>query len=624
MKGVWNKLLRVDLTEGRVWDQDVPDEVYANYLGAAGLGAWVMYNEVPASVKSFDPENRIIFATGPFNGVRQTGAGKWSVISRSPSMELNADSGATEVWGIACKATGYDGVVAQGKAEKPVMVVVDDGKAELRDGSHLWGMDVEQVEEWVKDNLGKEFEVATIGRAGERGVRYAAVGTGRKSFAGRCGLGAVMGAKNLKAVAVRGTRECPVADFRRLAELNREINSRVAEVDKAKPYDLNIRIHGTAMATKLFEAKGNLPVKNWQLGEHPVVKDWHCENYTTLLNTKPWPCRYCTLQCHSMARVTEGKYAYTGAAPEYESFAMMGMNTLCGDVVAVSYAGHLANLYGMDTISLGAVLAWAMESYEKGALTREDSYGIDLSWGNADAVVELTRKIGEREPGLAWWLGEGIKRASEHYGKGSEAWAVQMKGQEVPAHDPRAAFVAGLTYLVGSSSGVNHERGNPQHIWVANVRLPEWGIGLEIKEEEKHSWDKASERTAIFQDWNNVVNSLGHCKFQFFSGYTLTDLLNSFNAITGLEWSQEQLRAAGTRIWMVQRMLAMRYGNTREADRTFPRRLMTPKPDGPVAGVAPIGIEKAVDDFYAHRGLDENGWPLPSTLQEWGVPAIQM
>ena len=203
-------------------------------------------------------------------------------------------------------------------------------------------MDVEKVEDWVKENLGKDFEVATIGKAGERLVKYAAVGTGYKSFAGRTGLGAVMGAKNLKAVAVRGTQECPVADPKRLMELNKEIGARVAEVDKAKPYDFNIRIHGTAMATRLFEEKGNLPVKNWQLGDHAggpgVVRP---TNYTTKLNTKPWPCRYCTLQCHSMARVTEGKYAYNGAAPEYESFAMMGMNTLCGDVVAISYAGHL-------------------------------------------------------------------------------------------------------------------------------------------------------------------------------------------------------------------------------------------------------------------------------------------
>src|SRR5665647_329970 len=520
MKGVWNKLLRVDLTTGTIAEEAIPDEVFTTYLGAAGLGAWVMYNEVPASVKSFDPENRLIFATGPFNGVRQTGAGKWSVISRCPSMELNADSGATEVWGFACKAAGLDAIVVQGKAEKPMMLVVDDGKAELRDASEMWGMNVEQVDDYVKGNLGKDYETATIGVSGERLARYAAVGTGRKSFAGRTGLGAVMGSKNLKAVAVRGTKECPVADPQRLEELNREINRRVAEVDKAKPYQVNIRTHGTAMATRGFEEAGNLPIKNWQLGDHACVKDWYSDNYTALLNTKPWPCKYCTLQCHNMARVTEGKYAYTGAGPEYESFAMMGMNTLCGDVVAISYAGHLANLYGLDTISLGAVLAWTMESFEKGVLTLEDTYGIDMTWGNADAVVEMTKKIGEREPGLAWWLGEGIKRASEHYGKGSEAWAVQMKGQEVPAHDPRAAFVAGLTYCVGSSAGVNHERGNPQHIWVAHVRLPEWGIGLDIKDEEKHSWNKASERTAVFQDWNNVVNSVGHCKFQFFSGYT--------------------------------------------------------------------------------------------------------
>ena len=258
-EGCLDKVLRVDLGTGKVWDQEVPDEVYMNFLGAAGLGDWIMYNEVPANVKSLDPENRIIFATGPFNGSKQTGSGKWSVISRCPSQELIADSGATGSWGHACKATGYDGIVVQGKAEKPTIVVLDDGKASLQDASHLWGLDVEKVEDWVKENLGKDFEVATIGKAGERLVKYAAVGTGYKSFAGRTGLGAVMGAKNLKAVAVRGTQECPIADPKRLTELNKEIGARVAEVDKAKPYDFNIRIHGTAMATKPSRRRATCP-----------------------------------------------------------------------------------------------------------------------------------------------------------------------------------------------------------------------------------------------------------------------------------------------------------------------------------------------------------------------------
>jgi len=624
MKGVWNKLLRVELNTGKITTEAVPDEVYMNYLGAAGLGAWIMYNEVPAEVKAFDPENRLIFASGPFNQSKQTGSGKWSVISKSPAFEMNADSGATESFGFACKAAGYDAVIVQGRAEKPVMIVVDEGKVEIKDASHLWGKNVEEVDEWVRGSLGKDYETATIGPAGERLVHYAAIGTGKKSFAGRGGLGAVMGSKNLKALAMRGNREVEFADPKRLAELNKEIATKVMEVDKAKPYDANIRIHGTAMATKGFAEKGNLPIKNYSLGwDDKVVKAWEAENYTTLLNTKPWPCKYCVLQCHNMARVTEGKYAYTGAGPEYESFAMMGMDIMCDDVVAISYAGHLANLYGMDTISLGAVLAFAYESYEKGVITKEDAYGLELTWGNADAAVELTKKIGERTPGLGWLLGEGVKTAGEKLGKGSEAWAVQMKGQEVPAHDPRAAFVAGLTYAVGASAGPNHERGNPQHIWVANVRLPEWGIGFDITEEEKHSWNRASERTAIFQDWNNVVNSLGHCKFMFFSGYSLTDLLDSWNAITGLNWTQKQLREAGTKIWMIQKMMTVRYGNTKEIDKkALHPRVMQPKPNGPVAGVSPVGIDEAVEDFYAHRGLDDVGRPKPEIMQALGLPII--
>ena len=235
---------------------------------------------------------------------------------------------------------------------------------------------------------------------------------------------------------------------------------------------------------------------------------------------KPWPCKYCVIQCHNLCEVKGGPYAYKGKGPEYESFAMVGFNTMVDDVKAVAYACELANLYSMDTISLGVVIAWAMECYEKEVITQKDTYGLDLKWGNAEAMVEMVKKIGERADGLGYLLGEGCKIASEQLGKGSENWAVQMKGQEIAAHNWRAQYISALNYCTGVASGPNHERGNSQHIWVGHIRLPEWGIG-EVENEERWSWDKAGDRNAKFHDYCNVINSACHCKFMEFRGLYL-------------------------------------------------------------------------------------------------------
>ena len=607
MKGVWNKILRVDLTTMKATEEAVPDRVYEMFLGGAGLGAWILYKEVPAHVQPLDPENRITFAGGPFSGVKQSGAAKWSVTSRVPATNLNADSAATASWIYELKAAGYDAVVVQGKAEKPVYIVIDDGKVEIKDASHLWGKDCIETDEALKDEIGKAFEIACIGQAGERLSS---------------GLGAVMGSKNLKAIAVRGTKECPVADPARLEEINKEINRRVLEVDKAKPSDHSIRLHGTSFVAEPFWSLGNLPIKNYSLGMFDSgVKNLGSPNHVTKLGAKPWPCKFCTLGCHKLVEIKSGPYAFKGKDSEYESFAMMGFDLMIDDLEAVVYAGHLANRYGLDTISLGGVLAWAFESYEKGVLTKDDCYGLELTWGNAHALVEMTKKIGLREPGLGWLLGEGCKIAAEKTGKGSEAWAVQMKGLEIPAHDGRAAFLAALNYSVGTG-GPNHERGNAQHIWVGNIRLPEWGITADIKMEERHTWNQAGDRVAKFQDYCNIINSLCHCKFHEFSGYTLTDMLNTVNAITGWGWDQTEFRNSGARITMLQRLLNARYGWKKADDFTLPKRMMEPKPDGPVAGISPVGLEEAIVDYYKVRGYDEDGVPTKETLKALGMEQI--
>ncbi len=619
MKSIWNKILKINLSTRTCETEHLPDEVYRNFLGGAGMNAYILWRECPRGTTAFDPANRLTFAPGPMQGLKQSGAAKWTAGAISPSINMNADSAATASFGIEIKEAGYDAIVAYGRSDKPVYVVVDDEKAEIKAAGHLWGKNAYETEDGIKEAEGDKFECVTIGQSGELGVRYANIQTRKKSFLGRCGLGAVMGSKLLKGVAVRGSQSVEVHDPKEVDRLNKEINKRLAELDKLNDEWLQFKRVGTASATELFAPQGNLPIKNYQLAKFPEgIKNFHASKYAKELNAKPWPCQYCAIQCHNNCEVKEGPYAYKGKGPEYESFAMVGYNTMVADLKAVAYACELANLYSMDAISLGVVIAWAMECYEKGIITKKDTYGLDLTWGNAEAMVEMVRKIGTRADGLGYLLGEGTKIASERIGQGSEDWAVQMKGQEIAAHNWRAQYISALNYCTGVASGPNHERGNSQHIWVGHVRLPEWGID-EVENEERWSWDKTADRNAKFHDYCNVINSACHCKFMEFRGYTLTDLGNTINAATGMGWSMEDLRRCGDRITQLQKLLNIRFGWKKEHDFKYPKRFMEPVQEGPAKGKIPIGLEDAIMDYYKERGWDEDGRPTAAKLKAVGL-----
>lgn len=619
MKGVWNKILRIDLTHGIFKTDRLPDDLYEKFLGGAGLSAYILWRECPRATTTFNPANRLILATGPMQGTKQTGAAKWSAGSISPSINMNADSAATASFGIEIKYAGYDAIVVHGRAEKPVYIVIDDDKAEIKDASSLWGRDSYEAEDSIKETQGDDFECLTIGQAGEKLLRYANIQTQKKSVLGRCGLGAVMGSKMLKGIALRGSQSVPFFDHEELNRINRDINKRLFKLDAEKPELLRISVAGTARATLRFAPQGNLPFKNFQLGSFPEgVEAFQTSNYVKELNAKPWACKFCVLRCHNLCEIKDGPYAYKGKGPEYESFAMMGLNTMITDIKAVAYAAELANRYGMDTISLGSVLAWAMESYEKGAISQEDTYGLDFTWGNAEAMVEMVKKIGERADGLGYLLGEGIKIASEKIGKGSEAWAIQIKGQEIAAHNFRSQYISALNYCTGVASGPNHERGNAQHIWTHGYRMPDWGL-KDVKNEERWSWVNAATRNAIMHDYANIVNSACHCKFMDYNGYTMIDLLNTINACTGLGWTHENLRRCGERITNLQKLLNIRYGWKKDDDFRYPKRFMETVHEGPTADKVPVGLENAILDYYRERGWDEEGKPTEAKLRDLGL-----
>jgi len=616
MQSTWNKILKIDLTNGTFKNEQLSEEIYQKFLGGAGIVAYILWRECPRRTTAFDPSNRLIFAAGPLQGVRQTGAAKWAGGTISPMINMNFDSAATASFGIEMKRAGYDAIIVHGRAKNPVFLLVDDDHVEIKDASHVWGRNAFETEDILKGKEGDGFECLTIGRAAEKLVRFANIQTKSKSFLGRGGLGAVMGSKFLKGISLRGSQSISVHDLKGLNGLNKEINDRLAKLDRAKPFLLRCTTAGTARAVDRLAPQGNLPIKNQQQGSFPSgIKNLKTSNYVEKLSAKPWPCKYCVIMCHNKCIVQEGPYAFKGKGPEYETLAMMGLNTLIDDIEAIAYAAHLADDFSMDTISLGGVIAWALECYEKNIIKQEDSGGLDLSWGNAKAMVELVRRIGERIDGLPYLLGEGMRIASEKLGQGSENWALQMKGQEIAAHQVRAQYISALNYCTGVASGPNHERGNSQHLWASSLRLPEWGIG-EVSNEERWSWEKAAERNAKLHDYANVVNSACHCKFMEYNGYTLTDLLKTINACTGLGWTQEDLRRCGERITNLQKLLNIRYGWTKEADFKYPKRFMEPVDEGPAAGKMPIGLEAAIMDYYKERGWNDEGKPTREKLKD--------
>lgn len=624
MQGIWHKVMRVNLTTGVCGIEEVPDEVYDYFLGGSGLGAYFLWKECPAGTKAFDPENRLILATGPNQSSKQSGSAKWSAISIGPQLEMNSESACTASFGYELKSCGFDAMVIHGKAPHPVYIAVNDDKAEVKDATPMWGKDAYVTDDMITEQEGNEPVVLTIGQAAERLVRIANVQTAKKSYLGRGGLGAVMGSKNLKGISLKGTMDHPALyDPDEIKRLNREIAGKMVTSQSRKPKELQMRVLGTAFVTNKFASQGNLPVKNYSLSEEDFpsgLKTLGGVHYLETLDAKPWPCKFCVLQCHNKVTVKEGKYAYHGKGPEYESFAMMGFNVLVDDMDAVAYAGELANKYSMDTISLGSIIAWAMESYEKGVITKEDTYGIDLKWGDADAMIAMIEKMTERAPGLGFALGEGTGYAAKVYGKGSEDWAVQMKGVEIAAHNWRAQYISALNYCTGCACGPNHERGNSQHIYVAPIYLPEWGIDeVTSPASERWSWPGMAERNAKFHDYNNVINSFVRCKFQDFGGYSLTDNLNTFNAITGYTWTQDDLRKCGERITTLQKMLTMRYGWKKEMDFAYPKRFMEPVDKGVAAGKIPIGLEDAIMEYYQVREWDEEGRPTRGLIDRMGM-----
>ena len=611
--GYYQKMLRVDLTARTAVVESIAEEDLKKFIGGAGLGAEILRREVPGNLPPYDPRNKVIFGTGPFQGPPIAGGAKFSIVGISPVTGTFGDTAGGADWGPALKDAGYDLLVVEGAADMPLYLRIVDDQVKFEKAYHLWGRDAYDTIDAVHRETGdRKLSISAIGPAGEKRVAIACVVIDKHSFAGRCGLGAVMGSKNLKAIAVRGSRRASLHDPDRAKALMQKLSHDILEEVKKNGF----REHGTPNLCVTAEGLGDMPIKYWAGDVWPEgAKRLGAPNYTEVLNAKPYPCKFCPVGCHRNIKITEPRqYALEAVGPEYETLGMMGTNLLIDDPKAVSMANDHANRLGIDTISAGAMIGFAMECFERGWITVRDTDGVEMKWGNPEALIALVQQIGTRE-GFGAIFAEGTLRAAQKIGQGAEEIVVHCKGLDLPAHDPRACISLAPTYATGTR-GACHFRGGCEDVEMGGFYIPEVGIQqgvVKFFERENQAM-----LAAKCQDFFALLNSLVLCAFMPDGGaMPFSGMRDLFNAITGWDYSCEDLMAAGERIFTAQRLINIRDGFNGQTD-ALPKKMLQPAREGFRAGKIPP-LKELLSDYYRTRQWDENGEPPEQTLKKLGL-----
>lgn len=613
----WNdRILRVDLSSGKVSVEKPETNFYRRYFGGWGFIAYYLLKELKPGVDPLGPDNKLIFATGVITGSPVPGSARSSVGAKSPLTGRFGGSETGGFWGVELKHAGFDAVIIEGKAEKPVYLWVHDGEAEIREANHLWGKDTGESQAIIRKELGDDgTRVAQIGLAGENLVRYACVISDLRDVAGRAGIGAAMGSKKLKAVAVRGHNRVKTVDPERLKELARSVT------DRFKDWRFH-RIGTGGDMYDVYPETGNLPTHNFRDAGFPYAKDISAQTIEKTILARMEGCWGCTMRCKKVLKPIDQSWVidpqYGG--PEYETLAAFGSNCGVGDLVAICKAHELCERYSLDTISTGCTIAFAMECFEKGLLIEEDTGGIKLNFGNSEAIVEMVDMIAKRQ-GIGDLLAEGCMRAAEKIGKGAQRFAIHVKGQEVPMHDPRAKGTLGLGYAV-SPTGADHmhnfhDTGELDPIDWNDAR----GLGiLERPPLEEFGPDKV--RMLIYvTDLKVLDNCLEMCNFL---PYTFHEKTVIVNATTGWNCTDFELMKVGERAFNMARAFNMREGFT-EKDDWLPDRFFSPQTSGPLSKTAvdPQRLEALKHVYYEMRGWDrQTGIPTRGKLAELDIAWI--
>ena len=614
MFGAHGKILRVNLSDSSITDEAISEDLFDKYQTGAGLATHYLYNEVPKGADPLGPENELILMTGTLTGTVAPSTGRFNWVFKSPLTGLWAQSNSAGFWGVHFKRTGHDGVIFQGVSPKPVYLVLEEGKAELRDAAHLWGKSVSDTTRMIKEELGEDFEVDCIGIAGENLVRYANIINDLHRAAGRCGGGAVMGSKKLKAIAVRGKKPVKLA---RGDAFNKVAKKQFELLDQAM-LKVTLETFGTNVVIDLVNARGGFPTRNWQTSVYPELEEINAQALSEKVLIEPMGCFACPLKCGRRSEIREGKYkGMKGEGPEFETVGTVGGQCCITDMEAITMAHYLCDDYGLDTISVGGTIAFATECFEKGILTASDTDGLELKFGDPDVVIELIHRIAKRE-GIGDLLAEGTRRMSQKLDKGSEKFAMHVKGLELPAYDSRAVQITGLAYAVANRGGdhVTAYIQGPTFLDIPFLVIPDSRIKdpLVADPEEVH----------VLVDLENVMtalDTLGACKFMGFC-VAADEWVELVAHCLGRDFTYEDMAKIGERAYNLARVFNVREGVTRDDDTLPPRLLEEPLTEGPAAGKVNENLPAMLDKYYELRGWDKaTGKPTPEKLRELGLEA---
>jgi len=609
-KGYRGKILRVDLTRRKILIQSLDEADLEKFIGGSGLGAKFLYEEVPADTEPLSPENLLIFMAGPLVGSGTPGSGRHEVVFKSPLTGIFARSGVGGSFGVNLKRAGFDGIIISGRSSKPVYLLVYDGQVEIKDATHIWGKDTYESDRILREEIGRKATVAVIGPAGEGIVKIAGISHDgvHSRMAGRCGSGAVMGSKNLKAIVVYGKDKVDVAFPEKLNQYKKQILPHIKMVSEG------MRKFGTAGGIPNYESIGNFPHKNWVLSnwEEGANKISGQTMERTIL-TGRYACHDCPIACGRMVKVDEGPFApVNGGGPEYETVAALGSLCLVDNIEAIARANELCNRLGLDTMSTGAVIAFAMEAFERGVITDKDTGGVELTWGNAQALLKMIEKIARKED-IGEVLSEGVRSAANKLGKNTVEFAIHIKGLEPSYHDPRCFFSHALNYATAARGGCHN--GSQSHSCEITLSCPDLGIN---EPQDRHLVDGKAEFTMKLQNLMCFYDSLVLCKFFHTSGsLTPQQVVNFLNYTTGWDFNLQSAMEAGERIFNLQRMYNVRCGISRKDD-TLPPRFLTLKREKDK--LPPLG--QLLSDYYELRGWDEMGIPTEQKLKELSLEKL--
>ena len=615
--GYQGKVIRVNLTTRVITEEKLDEKVARDYMGGAGFGLKYLYDEVSGSVDPLGADNKLIFAPGPLSGTSSPNASRMAVVTKSPLTGAVGMATSGGYFPVELKYAGYDVLIIEGKADSPVFIHIKDQNVSIKKADKIWGMDTFDTQTFLKHHLNdQQVRVACIGPAGENLSKMACIINERRAF-GRKGVGAVMGSKNLKAIVIRGTNKVPVAD----EEAFKTARSTMLKAMKDSPvlYSKFSTI-GTPMMVDALNALGMFPSENFSTtGEKDYSADIGAEKSINATVASE-PCYGCPVGC-SQLKLAKGNSKYIGALsdPEYETYYSFGGQTGVRNLDSIIAADNLCDKLGLDTMSTGVTIGFAMELYEKGLLTKEELGGLDLHFGNHEAMYDVIKEIAYRKEGAGALLADGSKLLAEKVGKGSEKFAMHIKGLELPAYDPRGAKAHGLS-MATSYTGADHNRGYAfQEVF--SIPVP-------------YAVDRfAIEGKGKLTKWNQDVRTATcdcptMCAFLLdtaLPGVALENTAAMVNAATGLDFTPHDVELVGERVNNLARLYNISAGLTR-ADDTFPDRIMTePIKAGDSKGqyIPKEDLDKMLDEYYEARGWNSEGVPTPEKLQELGIEVLQ-